>query len=64
MISKKKAQEETDKNQQIRPGEVKKKSFELKKVFFSFFSALKSPREPPQGVGGRGGWLRLAVCKY
>ena len=64
MTSKKGAQEEMKQNDKFDQARSKKRSVELKKLLFCFFSALKSPREPPQGVWFRGGGLRLGVCKY
>ena len=64
MTSKKKAKEETEKNNKFDQARSKK-SFELKKGFFPFFSALKSPREPPpRGGGPRRGLLLAPVVKH
>ena len=59
-ISKKGAKEEMKKHK-IDQARSKKRSVELKKILFWFFSAFKSSREASQGVGFRGGWYCLSV---
>ena len=54
MTSKKGAKEETEKNKKFDQARSKKEVLNLRS-FFSFFSALKSPREPPRGWGSAEG---------
>ena len=54
MTSKKKAKEETEKNNKFDQARSKK-SFELKKVFFDSFLPLRAPESPPKGWGSAEG---------
>ena len=50
MTSKKKAKEETEKNNKFDQARSKK-SFELKKFFFDSFLPFRAPESPPKGWG-------------
>ena len=54
MTSKKKAKEETEKNNKFGQARSKKTSVELKNDFLLVFSCPEEPPRGPQGVGIRG----------
>ena len=59
MTSKKKAKEETEKNNKFDQARSNKECFEFKKFFFDSFLPLRAPESPPRGWGAAEG---VDVC--